>query len=240
MKDPVLGGNKLLRQALSRAFDFPAWQRFFNGRIDPAPSPVPQGVDGVLDEPSPYSFDLEDAKRLLALAGYPDGIDPATGRRLVLTLSIGRATQDSREAGELLASFFAKIGVKLELSFHVWGEFLSAVNEGRVQMYMMGWVGDYPDAENFLQLFYSKNSSPGPNHSCYSSAAFDAAYDAAMSATDESVRCEYWRECQRIVREDCPWIFTHYPKSYSLVRPRVGNYIPSAFPYGSEKFYRAQ
>lgn len=236
MNEPVLGRNKLLRQALTRAFDFPAWQRFFNGRIDPAYGPVPHSVDGFLDEPSPLSFDLDEARRLIALAGYPDGIDPATGRRLVLTLSIGRASQDSREAGELLASFFAKIGVKLELDFHVWGEFMSAVNEGRVQMYMMGWVGDYPDAENFLQLFYSKNASPGPNHSCYSNHVFDAEFDAAMAATDEAERCRHWRECQRIVRDDCPWIFTHFPKSYSLVRPSVGNYIPSAFPYGSEKY----
>ena len=238
MNEPVLGKNKLLRQALTRAFDFPAWQRFFNGRIDPAYGPVPQSVDGFLDEPSPFTFDIDEAKRLIALAGYPDGIDPATGRRLVLTLSIGRASQDSREAGELLASFFAKIGVKLELEFHVWGEFMSAVNEGRVQMYMMGWVGDYPDAENFLQLFHSKNASPGPNHSCYSNEVFDAEFDAAMAATDEAERCRHWRECQRIVREDCPWIFTHFPKSYSLVRPSIGNYIPSAFPYGAEKFLK--
>ncbi len=236
MNEPVLGGNRLLRQALTRAFDFPAWQRFYNGRIDQACGPVPPSVDGFLDEPSPLSFDIEEAKRLLAQAGYPGGIDPATGRRLTLTLSIGRATQDSREAGELLASFFAKIGVRLELQFHVWGEFLSAVNEGRVQMYMMGWVGDYPDAENFLQLFHSRNSSPGPNHSCYSNAVFDAEFDAAMAATDDATRCRHWRECQRIVRDDCPWIFTHFPKSYSLVRPSVGNYVPSAFPYGTEKF----
>lgn len=240
MRDPVLGENKLLRQALTRAFDFPAWQRFFNGRIDPANGPVPQSVDGFLDEPSPYSFDLEEARKLIAQAGYPGGIDPKTGRRLVITLSIGRASQDSREAGELLASFFEKIGVKLELEFHVWGEFLSVVNEGRTQMYMMGWVGDYPDAENFLQLFHSKNASPGPNHSCYSNTVFDAEFDAAMAATDESVRCEHWKECQRIVREDCPWIFTHFPKSFSLVRPAVGNYIPSAFPYGAEKFLTPQ
>lgn len=237
MRDPVVGGNKLLRQALTRAFDFSAWRNFYNGRIDPAYGPVPQSVDGYLDEPSPYSYDLNEAKRLLALAGYPDGVDSKTGRRLTLSMSIGRASQDSREAGELLASFFEKIGVKLELDFRIWGEFLSAVNEGRVQMYMMGWVGDYPDAENFLQLFHSKNTAPGPNHSCYSNELFDAEFDAAMNAPDAGSRIPHWKECQRIVREDCPWIFTHFPRSYSLVRPRVGNYIPSAFPYGSEKFY---
>ncbi|MBP5791340.1 MAG: hypothetical protein J6W80_03685, partial [Kiritimatiellae bacterium] len=238
MKDEVLGNNKKLRQALTCAFDFEAWKKFYGGRIDFADGPVPAMVAGHLDESVPYPFDLERAKSLLAEAGYPGGIDPKTGRHLTLTLSIGRATQDSREQGELLASFFERIGVRLELSFSTWGAFLKAVNEGRTQMFMMGWVGDYPDAENFLQLFWSKNASPGPNHSGYESAAFNAAFEKAMASPGEEEREEAWRECQRIVREDCPWLFTHFPKSYSLVRPTVGNYVPSAFPYGQEIYLR--
>ena len=117
MRDPVLGPNRKLRQALNAAFDYPAWEKFYNGRIVPCPTPVPPGVDGRLDEPFPYAFDLEKARRLLAEAGYPGGVDPKTGRRLVLTLSIGRASQESREAGELAAAFYEKIGVRLELDF---------------------------------------------------------------------------------------------------------------------------
>ena len=108
------------------------------------------------------------------------------------------------------------------------------MNEGRVQLYNMGWVGDYPDAENFLQLFYSKNVSPGPNHSHYINPEFDRAYDAAMGAPTREERNRNWAICQELVREDCPWIFGHYSKSNSLVRPRVGNYVPSDFPYGQE------
>ncbi|MBR0242057.1 MAG: hypothetical protein IJQ54_05955, partial [Kiritimatiellae bacterium] len=105
---------------------------------------------------------------------------------------------------------------------------------GRVQLYNMGWVGDYPDAENFLQLFYSKNVSPGPNHSHYINPEFDRAYDAAMAAPTREERNRNWAICQELVREDCPWIFGHYSKSNSLIRPRVGNYVPSDFPYGQE------
>ncbi len=226
MKDPVLGPNKKLRQALNCAFDFPEWARFYQNRVEPAYSPVPPQVEGALSDPSPYAFDLEKARRLMAEAGYPGGIDPQTGRRLVLSLAIGRASQDSRESGELLAAFFERIGVKLELKFYTWDAFLKAVNEGRVQMYRMGWVGDYPDAENFLQLFHSRNVSPGPNHSAYENPAFDAAFDA-----------EDFRRCQEILREDCPWIFTHFSKANSLLRPRVRNYVPSDFPYGQEQYY---
>ena len=239
MRDPVVGPNKKLRQALTCAFDFAAWRKFNNGRVEFADGPVPHGVEGRLEAPVPYAFDLERAKKLLAEAGYADGIDPKTGRRLTLTLSIGRASQDSREQGELLASFFERIGIRLELSFSTWGAFLKAVNEGRVQLFMLGWVGDYPDAENFLQLFYSKNLNPGPNHSSYENAEFDASYEAAMAARDADERNAHWHRCQEILREDCPWIFAHFSKSYSLVRPSVENYIPSDFPYGQEQHLKS-
>lgn len=235
MRDETLGKNRKLRQAISCAFDFPTWKRFYNNAIDPMNGPVPAGVAGRLERPSPYSWNLGKAKRLMAEAGYPDGIDPATGRRLVLTLSIGRPTQDSREMGELLVSFFARVGVRLELRFQTWAAFLAAVNRGDCQLYQMAWVGDYPDAENFLQLFHSKNVSPGANHSDYVNPEYDAEYDAAMAAETDAEREAHWRRCQEILQEDCPWIFTHVTKVYSLVRSRVKNHIPGDFPYGEEK-----
>ena len=237
MRDPVLGSNRKLRQALNAAFDYPAWEKFYNGRILPCTTPVPPGVEGRLEDPFPYAFDLEKAKALLAEAGYADGIDPKTGRRLVLTMSIGRPNQESREAGELMAAFYEKIGVKLELDFKTWNAFQKAVNEGRVQMFRMGWVGDYPDAQNFLQLFYSKNVNPGPNHANYANPEFDREYDAAIDAKTAAERNAHWAKCQEIVQEDCPWIFTHVNKAYSLVRPTVKNYVPTDFPYGVEKYY---
>ena len=240
MRDRLLGGNKALRQALNAAFDYPAWEKFYNYRITESNGPVPPGVEGRIETASPYAFDLEKARRLMADAGFPGGVDPATGKRLKLTMSIGRASQESREAGELIAAFYEKIGIRLELDFMTWNAFVKAVSEGRVQLFRMGWVGDYPDAQNFLQLFYSKNLSPGSNHSAYRSADFDREYEAALESGDPAERNRHWARCQEIVREDSPWIFTHYNRAYSLVRPRVGNYIPSAFPYGQEINYIAE
>jgi len=234
MTDPVLGPNRELRQALNAAFDYPAWERFYSGRIVASDGPVPPGVEGRLETPFAYAFDLEKARRLMREAGYPDGIDPKTGRRLVLTLANGRASQDIRESGELIASFYEKIGIRLELKFYTWNAFVTAVKEGRVQLFRMGWVGDYPDAQNYLQLFLSRNARPGVNHANYVNADYDRAYDRAMAAGDAAERNAAWAVCQEILREDCPWIYTHVNKANSLVRPRVGNYVPSDFPYGQE------
>ncbi len=238
MNDPLLGKNKKLRQALNCAFDFPAWQKFFNGRILPSDGPVPYGVDGRLETEFAYSFNIEKAKRLLVEAGFPDGIDPKTGRRLVIPLALGRATQDAREQAELLQAFYARIGIRLETQYMTWDTFLKTVNEGRVSLYFMGWVGDYPDAENFLQLFHSKNVSPGANHSNYRNELFDRLYDSAMRETSAEKRNKYWIRAQEIVREDCPWVFLHVPKACSLLRTRVEGYNPTDFPYGMEKHLR--
>ena len=240
MRDKTLGPNRKLRQALNAAFDYPAWERFYNGRIRAGDGPVPPGIGGRLETPFPYRYDLALAKRLLAEAGYPGGTDPKTGRRLVLTLTIGRPTQESREAGDLMAAFYDRIGIRLELQFLTWDAFLRAVNDGHAQLFRMGWVADYPDAQNFLQLFHSRNVSPGPNHADYSNPEFDREYDAAMNAATEAERDAHWRRCQEIVREDCPWEFTHFNTDYSLTRARVGNYVPSAFPYGQERHYIAE
>ena len=237
MGDPVLGPNRKLRQALNCAFDGPAWKRFLNNRVEPSDGPVPPGVDGRLETPFAYSFDVERAKRLLAEAGYPDGIDPKTGRRLEIPITIGRANQSAREEVELMQSFYNRIGIRLEPRYMTWTAYLKAVDEGNVTLFMLGWIGDYPDAENFLQLFHSKNVSPGANHGNYRNPEFDRLYDRAMAEKDPGKRNACWRAAQEIVREDCPWIFLHFPKAYSLSWDHVGNYIPSDFPYGTEKHY---
>ena len=239
MDDPLLGKNKKLRQALNCAFDAPAWKRFLNDRVEPADGPLPPGVDGRLETPFAYAFNVEKAKKLLAEAGFPEGIDPKTGKRLVIPIALGRADQGAREEVELLQGFYDRVGIKLEPQFMTWAAYLKAVSDGHTTLFMLGWVGDYPDAENFLQLFHSKNCSPGANHGNYRNPEFDKCYDEAMAATTPEARQAAWTRAQEIVREDCPWIFLYFPKAYSILWDHVGNYHLTDFPYGTEKYLRA-
>lgn len=239
MDDPLLGKNKKLRQALNCAFDAPAWKNFLNDRVEPADGPLPPGVDGRLETPFAYSFNVEKAKRLLEEAGFPGGIDPKTGKRLVIPIALGRADQSAREEVELLQGFYDRVGIKLEPQFMTWAAYLKAVSDGHTTLFMLGWVGDYPDAENFLQLFHSKNCSPGANHGNYRNPEFDKCYDEAMAATTPEARRKAWTRAQEIVREDCPWIFLYFPKAFSIMWDHVGNYRLTDFPYGTEKYLRA-
>jgi ABC-type transport system substrate-binding protein len=195
-------------------------------------------VTGRLEEPFAYGFDLEKAKQLLADAGYPDGIDATTGRRLVLHLDMGRTSQEMRESTDLLVSFYDRIGVSIQPSFHNWPVFLKRISNRQSQMFRIGWIGDYPDAENFLQLFYGVNVCPGPNRTNYVNPAVDKLYEQAVTIADETERNNLWFEIQRIVREDCPWLFMQYRKTYTLCQQRVIGYQPTDFPYAAEKYYR--
>jgi len=237
-QDPVLGPNKKLRQAINCAFDGAQWEIFMNRRVVRANGPVPPEVAGYLDAPFAYGFNLAHARQLLAEAGYPNGRDPTTGKRLALSLDIGRTTQDVRESTELLVSFLDRVGIELQPQYHTWNAFLTKVAARQTQMFRLGWIGDYPDAENFLQLFYGRNISPGPNRSNYVNPEFDRLYEQAHATTDTPARLELYRRMQIIVREDCPWLFMHFPMSYTPYHARVLNFRPHDFPYGMEKYLR--
>ena len=239
MDDPVVGPNLKLRQALACAFDAEEWIRFHDRRVIRANGPLPQGVAGYEEKPPPYAFDLVRARGLLAEAGYPDGLDPATGRRLVLKLDVGRPNDPEMRAGvELLAGFFDRIGIVLEPVYNTFPAFLARVERRQAQMFRLGWVADYPDGQNFFQLFYGPNASPGPNRANHADAEFDAMYEQARALPDGEERRALYRRMSDSVTRACPWIFLHHPLSYSLSHGWLKNYAPHDFPGGMSKYYR--
>jgi ABC-type transport system substrate-binding protein len=239
MDDPVVGANKKLRQALTCAFDSEAWKEFLNGRMSIPNGPIPPGVAGHADGPAPFPFDLARAQRLLVEAGYPEGQDPATGRRLKLTLELGAADNpETRQAAELMASFMERIGVVLEPSYNNWPAFLQKIERRQAQLFSVTWIGDYPDAQNFLQLFASENVSPGPNRANYRSDEFDRLYRALIARPETPERAALCQAATATVLEDCPWILTAYPLAFAVHHARLRNYQRHDFPWGMEKYWR--
>lgn len=238
MDDPVVGPNRKLRQALTCAFNTDEYLRFYNDRMIRAKGPIPPGIDGYDDKPAVFPFDLDRAASLLAEAGYPGGKDARTGKRLRLAIDIGQANDpEARASVELVADFFDKIGVLLEPVYNNWPTFLERLERRQVQLYSLGWVADYPDAENFLQLFYGPNRSPGPNHSNYSNTEYDELYERVRTMQPSNERTALYQQMADIIIEDCPWIFTSHPLSYVLNHGWVMNYKPHDFPYGMAKYY---
>jgi ABC-type transport system substrate-binding protein len=239
MDDPVVGTNRPLRQALACAFDADEWVRFYGQRVVRANGPLPPGIAGYEERATPFPYDPARTAALLAQAGYPGGRDAARGgRRLELTLELGSTDAETREAVELFTDFLARVGVRLSASYNNKPVFFGKIERRQAQMFWLNWMADYPDAENFLQLFYGPNGSPGPNRANYRNPEFDRLYEQARSMTDGAERAALCRAMAALVTEDCPWIFLHHPKSVSLQQAWLKNVKPHDFSYGMLKYYR--
>ncbi len=231
--DPLFAKNKLLRQALSLAFDSNRYiDLFYNGRAIPAQGPIPPGIAGY--DPSlvnPYrQFNLAKAKELLAKAGYPEGKGLPT-----LELLVPSTTTDRQDA-EFAEQMFAPLGVKTKIEMSSWPEFDKKMKDRKGHLWNFGWQADYPDAENFLQLFYSKNVSPGPNDSSYSNPEYDALFEKALSLPDGPERKAVHKKMVAMLMEDAPWIFNAHRIIYIVAQPWITGLKSSLLDHGRVKY----
>jgi ABC-type transport system substrate-binding protein len=234
MEDPVLK-NKYLRQAISLAVNADTIiDLFYNGRALPAQGPIPPDIVGYDPKlKNPYrQFNLTKAKELLAKAGYPDG----KGLPPIEYYTIADTT--SRQMAELLAKSMAAIGVKLKINAMSWPEQQAAVKNKKIMMAGFAWGADYPDGENFLQLFYSKNISPGPNNANYQNPEFDRLYEAALKLPEGAARDKLYHQMENLVIEDCPWIINAHRIGYAISNKWVKNYKPQELDNTRFKFYK--
>jgi len=236
--------RKKLRQAMSLAYNRPERIKIFaNGRAEPAQGPIPPDFNGY--DPNfrnPYSeFDLAKARKLLAEAGYPNGIGP-DGKRLVLNFETTGTSTYTLQNADFFRQEMKKIGIEININQNTWTEFQEKLRNNRAQIYALGWIADYPDPENFLQLFYGPNSSPGPNNANYRNPEYDKLYEemAVLSDFDPKEaerKYQLCRKMERIVTEDCPWIFGLNYFSYTLCHKWRKNFKPHAFAYNTMKYH---
>jgi ABC-type transport system substrate-binding protein len=235
LADPLLGKNKLLRQALSLSFDSAALiKTFYNGQAIPSVGPIPPGIPGYDPElKNPYRpMNLEKAKQLLAKAGYPDG------KGLAPIEFVTVASGSSRQITEYIKLQLAQIGVELKVEAYSWPEYTKRVMSKRGQMWSFGWMPFYPDADNFLQLFYSKNEAPGPNDMNYKNPQFDALYEKARGELDDKKRVALYKQMVPMVIEDTPCIFSAHRTDHYLSHPWLKNVKLHNFAPDQAKYLR--
>jgi len=235
--DPLLAGNLDLRKAISLAYDVRERVAFFNGCVVPANGPIPENVAGYDSGFSnPYAKrDVELARRYLEKAGFPGGVDSKTGKRLKLTLDFGGTSAMFHQLGEMFVEDMADIGIEIVPVLNNWPNFLKKSAEGRVRLYSVSWVADYPDAENFLQLFYGPNAG-SCNRSYFRDPVFDKMFEETKTMGDSPERTAKYKAMARYLVDRCPWIFSHYPVSYRLVQGWVENYHPHDFLFSRWKY----
>ncbi len=235
--------RRKIRAAMSLAYNRPERIEIFaNGRAQPAQGPIPPGFVGFdPDFRNPYSeFDIEKAKKLLAEGGYPGGKGP-DGNPLLLNFEMTGSSTATQQAADFFRQEMKKIGIVIKLNQNTWTEFQEKLRTNRAQVYSLMWIADYPDPENFLQLFYGPNKSPNPNNANYENPEYDRLYDEMSALSDfdpEQAKRKYGlcREMEKIVTRDCPWIFglTYY--SYTLVHSWRKNFKPHSFGHDTVKY----
>jgi oligopeptide transport system substrate-binding protein len=240
MEDPVVGKNKKLRQALSAAYDAQTYSDIFYNSVAPvAQQLIPPGLAGFsATYRNPYGFNLDKARQLIAEAGYPGGIDPATGRPLELTLEMVAVGSEDRQRAEFEQRCFEKIGIRMKISENTFSRLLQKQDTGDFQLASgTGWGADYPDPENFFFLFYSKNMPPaGKNASRYNSPEFDRLFEEMATMENGAERLEIVNKMTALLSEDCPNILNFHKAFYSAVQPWAPRTQDNAMLEGGVRF----
>ena len=237
MEDPILGGNKPLRRAISYAYNRAGeTELFWNNVWEVAYGFIPPMFKSYNPEIKEVGqrYDPEKAKQLLKEAEKIYG-----GKLPELKLSIGSTDTQRRQLGQYYKRCLKEVGLDIELEFMDWPIFMQKLNTKSCQMFSVGWMADYPDTETFLQTFYSKNASPGPNHYNYSSKKFDEIYEKVIVMPDGPERTDLYHEAELVVLEDCPAVCTLHRVRYILHHEWLGNYKPHVFPFGVWKYRKA-
>jgi ABC-type transport system substrate-binding protein len=235
--DPVLASNLELRRALSLAYDIGSRVRHFNYQLIPAQGPIPPGVSGYDREfKNPWvQFNVELAKEHLRRAGYPDGIDPQTNQPLTLTFDLSGNSSSYRQLAELMERDMRRIGIKIIPALNSQPRFFQKMRQGKFQLFLLSWIGDYPDAENFLQLFYGRNAGSS-NRAFFQNNEFDVMYEKILNMPDSPERSRLYREMVVLLTGHCPWIFEGYPISFQLTHSWLQNFIPHDFAFAQWKY----
>ncbi len=216
--------NKKLRQAMYLAYDEKkANELFYNKTAFPAQGIIPPGIAGnVVEYKNPFKgANLELAKKTLAEAGYPEGKGLPELRYDIPDSTV------SRQMGEYFQKQMEQIGVKIKIITSPWPEFQAKVKKKSVEVYGLAWGADYPDAENFLQLFYGPNKSPGANGSNYDDPKFNKEFEAAVTMQDSPERTAKYVLLNKYIAEEVVALFGVHRQAYTLKQGWIKNYHPS-------------
>lgn len=221
--NPVMKNNPLndirVRKAINMGFDKKRMIRYLrNGIGTPGEHGfIPAGMPGYSEDAGfGYHYNPAAAARLLTEAGYPGGKGLPD-----ITLSTNASYLD---ISQFIQSQLSQIGVNLKIDVSPPGTLRENIAQGRVAFFRGSWIADYPDAENYLSLFYSANKSPvGPNYTHYKNATYDRLYEKASGETNDSIRALMYRNMDSIVMSNAPVVILYYDQVLRFTRKNIVN-----------------
>ena len=220
-----------VRKALSYSIDRDTLTRtVLRDTAIPAYSITPPDTLGY-NPPKLFSFDPEQARALLAEAGYPDGLGwPG----LEITYN---TNEDHRKIAVAVQQMWKdELGIDVSITNQEWKVYLNTVSQGEFQVARRGWIGDYVDANNFLDLFLANG---GNNNTGYANAEFDdIILNQAPKAASREERYQLFFQAETMMMQEMPIIPFYTYTSKRLIHPSVSGIYPNIMDSLNLKYVR--
>lgn len=209
--------NRAVRRAINYAIDREKLIRHFRNSLGiPAtagfiptglPSFDPKIVKG-------FTYNPDKARELLLEAGYPGGKN--------LPEIMLYSTETYLDLFEFIQSQLADCNIKIKIMVEKAPVLTQAIANNEIPFYRKSWIGDYPDEENFMSLFYSKNFSPkGFNYTHYNNPVFDKMYEQARNCLNDSLKHSLYQKMDQMLVDDAPIVPLYYDEVVRLVSKKV-------------------
>jgi len=214
--------SKKIRQAINYGFDRRKMVLYLRNSLGTAAESgfVPMGLPSFDSSAvKGYHYDPAKTKQLLAEAGYPGGkgLPPIK----LLTIAI------YSDMANFIAKQLEESGIPVQVEVVQKSLLLQMTANSSALFFRGSWIADYPDAENYLSVFYSKNPAP-PNYTRYKNPQFDALFEKALTEDNDSLRYKLYQQADQVMINDAPVVPLWYDKVVHLVQPNVKNFIPNA------------
>ncbi|MBL0056833.1 MAG: ABC transporter substrate-binding protein [Chitinophagaceae bacterium] len=166
-----------------------------------------------------YHFDPERSRQLLAEAGFPGGMGLPAIKLLTIPIY--------GDLGTYIANELRQVGIPIEVEVIQKSLLMEQTAKSQAPFFRGSWIADYPDAENYLSVFYGKNPAP-PNYTRYKNPEYDALYEKALSEKNDSLRYALYRDMDRIIIRDAPVVPLWYDMAIHLVHLNISGFVPNS------------
>ncbi len=224
-QNPLLNGSPMkirkLRQAINYAINRQKLAMYMRNSIGTAAQAgfVPSGLPSMNAEMvNGYEYNPAKARQLLEEAGYKNG----RGLPVIKLLTIPIYA----DIGSFVARQVEEVGIKIQVEVVQKSVLLEQTAKSQALFFRGSWIADYPDAENYMAMFYSKNPAP-PNYTRYKNPDFDELYEKALIELNDSSRYAMYRAMDQMVINDAPVVPLWYDMAIHLVNRNVKNFWPN-------------
>jgi oligopeptide transport system substrate-binding protein len=186
--------NKLVRAAFSASIDRNIFPKILRRSEIPSCTWIPPGLAGFYSPDIGMSYNIEHARKLLTLAGYPDG------KNFPKVSLYFPTREDAKLISEAVQSCWKKVlNIEVELVNLEWKVFLDTLHKDPPHLFRLSWGADYPDPDTFMTLF---TSDSGNNHGRWKNKSYDEIVNIAASEMNITKRKSLYRNAQKILLEE--------------------------------------